>query len=272
MEYSPELLHKVQQTELAILQDVKKVCANNNITYFAIGGTNLGALRHDGFIPWDDDIDIAMMRDDYEKFLQVAPKELPPDLVVQHFSTDQNAAVYFIKVRRDGTKFVEPGRKNKRMHQGIFIDIMPFDFVTTDEKELVTYRRMARFWKELYIAKNVAVITADCSPIVRVFASIYRLLLHVLLIPVSKKWLFNKYDQHIQKFNKTCRGHVSSRGEQVNEWAYDDIFPVRTHPFENTEINVPGKAEKVLTIQFGDWKQLPPEGQRVNHMPLEVSV
>ena len=272
MEYNPELLRKVQEAELSILEDVKKVCEENGLTYFAIGGTNLGALRHNGFIPWDDDIDIAMMRDDYNKFLEIAPSKLPESLVVQHFSTDPNAAVYFIKVRRKGTLFVEPGRKHTKMNHGVFIDIMPFDYVTTDEKELKKYRRGARFWKELYISKNVAVITANCKPIIKILGTIYRCVSHILLIPVSKKWLFDKYDQHIQKYNSEVSELISSRGEEANEWPYNDVFPVRAHPFENTEIMVPKNAEKVLEIQFGDWKKLPPEDQRVNHMPLEIKL
>ena len=85
MEYSREDLKKVQKIEMQILEEVIRVCDENGITYFTIGGTTLGVIRHKDFIPWDDDIDIGMLRSDYEKFLRIAPYKLKQGYILQHF-------------------------------------------------------------------------------------------------------------------------------------------------------------------------------------------
>ena len=108
MKYTDDQLHKLQDTELEILQEIIRVCNANNITYFTVGGTTLGAIRHNGFIPWDDDIDIGMMRDDYEKFLSVAKTELAEGFSLTYYYTDPNSPTYYAKVRKDGNEFVEP--------------------------------------------------------------------------------------------------------------------------------------------------------------------
>lgn len=105
--YYGEELKKVQECELEILAEVIKVCNENSIEYFVIGGTALGAVRHSGFIPWDDDIDIGMTRDDYERFLKIAPSKLKSDLFLQYYVTEPNSPTYFAKVRKNNTQFVE---------------------------------------------------------------------------------------------------------------------------------------------------------------------
>ena len=89
MEYNQETLRKLQKTELEILKDFIKICKKYNLTYFATGGTAIGALRHQGFIPWDDDIDVCMLRKDYERFMEVAPKEMGDRYVFMDTHTEQ---------------------------------------------------------------------------------------------------------------------------------------------------------------------------------------
>ncbi|MBQ6686203.1 MAG: LicD family protein, partial [Firmicutes bacterium] len=92
-----KMLNKIQETEIEILQTIDKICHKHNLVYFGIGGTALGAVRHEGFIPWDDDIDIGMPRVDYEKFLEIAREELPSEYHIQHFTTEKKTPFYFTK-------------------------------------------------------------------------------------------------------------------------------------------------------------------------------
>ena len=107
MEYNQETLRKLQKTELEILKDFIKICKKYNLTYFATGGTAIGALRHQGFIPWDDDIDVCMLRKDYERFMEVAPKEMGDRYVFMDTHTEKKYPLMFGKMIKKGTSFIE---------------------------------------------------------------------------------------------------------------------------------------------------------------------
>lgn len=136
MEYSKVDLELVQLCEELILEEVDKICIKHNIQYFVGGGTVIGQKRHGGFIPWDDDIDINMSRNDYDKFLEVASRELPDYLFLQNHRTDVNFSKLYTKVRLKDTKFVEYQYRNSEMEQGIYIDIFPMDSASNDNEFL----------------------------------------------------------------------------------------------------------------------------------------
>ncbi len=118
-----------QKVMLEILLEIHRICEKHNIPYTLIAGTLLGAVRHKGFIPWDDDCDIAMMREDYERFLLVAPKELSEDYFLQTKQTDKCYPLNFAKVRKNNTVLIETGETGEEnYHHGIFVDIFPFDY------------------------------------------------------------------------------------------------------------------------------------------------
>ncbi|MEG0324706.1 MAG: LicD family protein, partial [Raoultibacter sp.] len=127
MHYDDEILRKIQLMELEILKDVDRVCCENDIVYWLDSGSALGAARHNGFIPWDDDIDIGMLRDDYDRFLAVAPQALGDRYeVVDPLSSDRHPAM-FAKVWLKGTKFYTVETLDAGVFQGVGIDVMPYD-------------------------------------------------------------------------------------------------------------------------------------------------
>lgn len=272
MVYSESELQKLHQIELSILDEIIRICELNHLTYFSVGGTTLGAIRHNGFIPWDDDIDIGMLRDDYEQFLKIAPTQLKSGYVLQHFSTEKNMPTYFAKVRKDGTEFVENYFKDLKMHHGVFLDIMPFDYIPEDMEHRRKYRRSAQFWGQLYISKTLKTTCSTVPVKHRTLANISRGILHILLMPVSKNWLFNKLDHILSQYNHSGSRMVSSRGIPAFECMEKDILPVRKHKFETMEICIPTNADKVLTTQYGDYMQFPPEDQRVSHAPYRINL
>jgi lipopolysaccharide cholinephosphotransferase len=267
VKYTDDQLHKLQDTELEILQEIIRVCNANNITYFTVGGTTLGAIRHNGFIPWDDDIDIGMMRDDYEKFLSIAKTELAEGFSLTYYYTDPNSPTYYAKVRKDGTKFVEPYTKNIKMHHGIFVDIMPYDFAPEDKKERKKYYRRIYFWNQLYIAKTVCVASMIETKNQKVI-SVARHILHFVLAPVSKKYLYEKTDKALRRYNKKNTRCVSSRGLANFESEIDDLLPTTDHEFSGILVKIPRNADKLLRIQYGDYMKLPPLDKRYGHAPL----
>ena len=120
-------LRKLQLCELEILCEFVRICEKHNLQYFLVGGTLLGAVRHQGFIPWDDDIDVAMPREDYDRFAAIADKELAPQYFYQSPDTDPYYFLTYAKLRKNGTEVYEERFKNAKFHKGVFIDIIPLD-------------------------------------------------------------------------------------------------------------------------------------------------
>ena len=202
MEYKPEELKRVQEIEVEILQEIIRVCEQYGFKYWVYGGTLIGTIRHDGFIPWDDDIDIGMMRDDFEKFIEVAPAALNKGYTLQHFKTDPKTPTYHAKVRKDGTEFVEWYARNMDIHQGIFVDIMPHDLIPENEEERAKYRKTAEWRKQLFIAKSVTDTTITHGKKVWI-RTLERRILHVLMLPFSKRWLYERVDSYMRQYNGT---------------------------------------------------------------------
>ena len=128
-----ETLRKVQLAQLEIGKEIKRVCDENGIKYFLDSGTLLGAIRHKGFIPWDDDMDMGMLREDYERFIEIAPKELKPEYFLQTWKTDKSYPYAFAKIRKKGTVFIEAVSQKTNAHNEIFVDVFPYDIYPDDE-------------------------------------------------------------------------------------------------------------------------------------------
>ena len=122
-----ETLRKLQLKELESLEYFDSFCKENELRYYLLGGCVIGALRHGGFIPWDDDIDIIMPRRDYDRFCKLAPKRLSDEYFLQTYFTDKNYPNPFAKIRLRGTEFVESITERSKMKGGIYIDVFPFD-------------------------------------------------------------------------------------------------------------------------------------------------
>ena len=131
---------EVWAVELDLLQEFMRVCNKYGLKYCADGGTLLGAIRHHGFIPWDDDLDIAMLRSDFEKLNEVAPAEFKKPYFWQTEETDKGSARGHAQLRNSDTtgiiKTEYERQRNNNFNQGIFIDIFPFDTVVDDEEKL----------------------------------------------------------------------------------------------------------------------------------------
>ena len=271
MKYKDDELKKLQETEIEILRDVARVCEENNIQYFSVGGTTLGAIRHNGFIPWDDDIDIGMLRDDYEKFIRIAPEKLSKGFTLTHFINAPSSPTYYAKVRKDGTEFVEKSVEKLNIHHGVFIDIMPYDKVPENEREREKYCRKAKLWNQLYIAKTVWTSTFLPSKH-KWLLNCIRAVLHVLMIPISKDYLFKKTDQAMRSFNGSDSHMVSSRGLKPFTCMIEDLLPPVKHDFNGLSIEIPANADKVLKAQYGDYMKLPPEEKRYSHAPVKLKL
>ena len=154
-QYTDDELSRLHDTLYEILAEVVRVCDKLGIRYLIIGGTGIGAFFWDRILPWDDDIDIGMTRDNYERFLAEAPAELGERYFLQWFKTDERVPFFFAKVRKNGTLFTEGLVKDIPMHHGIYVDIFPFDNIPENRMlEKLQYNAMG-FLNACFIAKEI---------------------------------------------------------------------------------------------------------------------
>lgn len=271
MKYSEEQLAELQEVEYSILEEIIRVCDLERIPYFTVGGTTLGAVRHGAMIPWDDDIDIGMLREDYERFLEVAPKRLKEGFTLTWFQTDANAPTYFAKVRKDGTEFVEEYVEDIDMHKGVFVDIMPYDKLPVSERKKKKYYFDVILWNQIYIAKSTGKVSMVENSNNKLYIVI-RKVMHALERPVSKAYLYRKLDEKLRKYNATDSQIISSRGIKEFESPISDVFPTVECQFGRLKVMIPRNADKLLRIQYGDYKELPPLDKRYGHAPLKIKL
>lgn len=154
-DYDPAVLRRLQLTILDILKDIDSICKENNIEYYIAYGTALGAVRHGGFIPWDDDIDICMTREAYDRFLEVMPNAMPEKYDLLDIKNTNKYSMCFAKVSKKGTKFKEKVGTAEGYEQGIFVDVFPLDYAPDDEKERKMVAKKAWFYSHMIILREI---------------------------------------------------------------------------------------------------------------------
>lgn len=262
-------LRRLKEVELGILLEVKRVCEKLDIQFFLDSGTLLGAARHQGFIPWDDDIDIGMLRDDYCRFLSYAPQLLEEHYWLQNPYGNPDATVSFAKVRRTDTLFLENANKDAEGNQGIWIDIFPFDVVDGTAMMSKRQKKQWRVRHKLFTLRSVKYGSQKMSAP----KQLLRLICHYALSPIPKEYLLHSLDSIAIA---PCAGGVGmlTSFHYFNtflEFPLNDAFPLTTLNFEGHEMPVFKNWEKYLLQAYGDWKSLPPAEQRHGHEIIELS-
>lgn len=265
-------LRKVQLVQLEIAKEIDRVCSENDIKYFLIGGSLLGAVRHKGFIPWDDDLDIGMLREDYDKFIQVASKSMINKYELVDWISDDNYPHPMGKVIKKGTIYKENKRKDVG-NQGIWVDIFPYDNVEEDLKSFKRRTFKLKILRSLIRAKcNYQTWHNEKGIIWSKF--IKNLPFRALSIFFSKTNLVKRYEKiSTIENNKQCKKAFENGTENYQDWCFDKVFftNLRKIDFENYSFCGPEQYDKYLTIAYGDYMKLPPENERENrHLIDEV--
>ncbi len=251
------------------------MCRLLNVKAFAIGGTAIGVHFWQNILPWDDDVDFGMLREDYDKFLREAPALLGEDFELQEFTTEPNTPFYWAKVRKKNTLFLEEGVEWCDMEHGFFVDIFPFDRIPNN-KFLERFHRAECAWFisafSLYpYWQHRREIPRERSLYYRK-SLVSRAVLGLMYRLVSRKWLYEKMTKEMGWFNgdESCRrANVVRLPLDVAD--YESLRNPRRASFGRLSINVPRDLEDYLHHHYPVLIKDIPEEQRVNHAPLKLS-
>lgn len=256
-------MNQLQQKILEIMKFVDDICRRNKIEYCIMGGTALGAVRHGGFIPWDDDIDIFMTYNEYKKFRNIM-NQTSDRFVLQEWCLVPEYLQY-AKVRMNGTAFIEKhliGRKD--LHQGIFIDIMILHKIPKERKFLLK--------KQYFISKYLTLkgnINYDWKP---KKASQYPAYYISKLIPrFIDKYLYKqvyKYDDLKDNFDYIY--YITKANISQGYFKYEVISPVGSCDFEGIKLCSPNKIKDYLAIRYNNFMKLPPKEEQLSVQHAEI--
>lgn len=265
--YSEEQIHKIQEIELKNLKVLDEVCKKLNIEYFLYGGTLIGAVRHKGFIPWDDDLDVAMERQDYMKFVHEAHAFLPEEYSLQTPYTDKKTPYLYSKLRLKGTKYIEYISHKLKIEQGVYIDIYPIDNIPDDDNEYIRQHKKYQKLAMKYVLRQCCHPSVEEKGLKRKVKNIMRFILSTIIKVVPQKWFVKRADGIMTKYNgiRTIRKGNLSYPKLGN--VFYDLFPLQTGTFENITVKLPGKWDEHLKSRYGNYMEFPPEEERIGHKP-----
>lgn len=256
---------KLQNELLIILDEIDQICSKNNLKYFLIGGTLLGSIRHKGFIPWDDDIDIAMPREDFDKFIKLSNTELHDNFFLDFETTNNKYWSPFAKVKLKNTAYVENSVKKNFDTCCMWVDIFPLDYTKNVASSSLEKRKQK-------IQKVYSILYNKEAKSIKDFDSLLKKAIYLLLflIPNSFLYLYRRNLMTLENKEK-CNFYINfgsqySVKRQTHE--IDKILPLELSAFENKFYNIPKDSNYVLTNIYGkNYMELPPKEKQITHNP-----
>ena len=258
--YPQDELDQMHALLLDVLCESRNVCDRHGLRYYLYCGTLLGCIRHGGFIPWDDDIDIAMPAEDYKKFLEIAPQEMPSWCAVQDLYHTKGYPYVWAKVSRNGTTLMDTDYRNSGMHMGIAVDIYPFLGIP-ENKVLASLQRFAveaaRQTSRVHLLRKVPAMRTSTARKLCVYLPVHTLRL-------IGKLLYKAAMLDPDKHTKAC---TVDAAPFVPKYNWKDWQETTTASFDGEMFTIPANYDKLLRIMYGDYMKLPPEEKRVGHLP-----
>ena len=255
-----QYLDKLHREILDIMDKVDLFCKKHQLQYYLIGGTLLGAVRHGGFIPWDDDFDIAMSREDFNRFIELAASQFYPGYKLEWITTDPEYYLRFAKICKNNTKFEEEIGKAVVSDFGIFVDIFPLDRTDGYNRSVEMRRKMSKKLEVMMHLRRekqfgLKHIIAKSVP-------------NILLHRMSSGIMSHRYNGSGEYYSNFGSQYKIQKQTMPIEWFGNG----KRINFEGRQYMAPVCAEKILTSIFGaDYMKLPPKDKRRTHYPLRVS-
>ena len=262
---SDEELRIIQKKESLILKEFDRVCRENDIKYTIAYGTLLGAVRHKGFIPWDDDIDVCMLRSEYDRFKSICDQQLSEDFFYQSPETDKEYLRMYDKIRLNGSVFLETAHSNRQIHHGLYLDIFPVDNVPDDPRERARHLRHYSFFHTILSSKYISLESR------RGLNKLFALIIRIFTLFIPLKWVYKKTKELSIKYNKTncsmVRNYEVVKGlaDLFPRSLYTDVVDVE---FEGFNVMATCHYDDMLSKIYGDYMTLPPVEKRISHHDL----
>ncbi len=260
-----KLIHALQ---LHMLVEIDRICRAEDIDYFLLFGTLLGAVRHKGFIPWDDDIDIGIMREDYDRLLEALESRLDHERFdIQYAGKDHSVPVPYAKLRAKSTRFEEFGRTYGNLSSGIFIDLFPLDNVP-DSSMLRARQKAGYFMTHFSRRVKHDNYRTRHLPLQLLYESQARM-------PSDRLWAKNldAMTRYGHGASKLLIAYPGARSDYDSSFMHRaDMTPASRLPFCGFMVKAPARVETVLQKAFGDYMNLPPEDQRRGHLLSYIEI
>ena len=261
-EYDDKTLKHLQNLELMILKDFIKICEKNNLKYYIYGGSLLGAVRHQGFIPWDDDIDLIMFREDYEKFKTIFLSSYNEKYELLTHEVYDDYFFLFSKIMLKNTKFEEWWVNQVSFTVGINIDIFVLDFVSENSFKCFIDTKVCRAMDRLLTLSAIKLV--DYPFFVQKSSNLIHSILNFFRIKPIK--IINKCLSILTKYKDSSLACDMSALHHPQIYKKDDFIGGEKIQFEDIKVNAPKNCHTILKQIYGDYMQLPPEEDRYNHI------
>lgn len=258
-------LKQLHSLLIMLTSEIDRICKKNNIVYSLTGGSLIGAIRHKGFIPWDDDMDVAMLRDEYEKFLVACETDLDPRFEIQTFENDSNYFYGFGKIVLKDTRLVQYCHERTKHRKGIYVDIFPLDNVPEDQKLRKKHENINFFLEKMLTRRGGSGIEDKSS--IKKWIGFHCLDIVNIFFPLS--FLIRKLDSNMREYDGqqtelVCNmgGYYGYKRETTYRKYFENTVDVE---FEDKKFSIITEYHDFLTHLYGDYMQLPPVEKRHTH-------
>lgn len=262
---------QIRKIQLYMLDEVDRLCKKHNIKYYLIGGTLLGAVRHKGYIPWDDDIDICMLREDYKKFEEVCKTELDSAILYQSKNTEKKYWTSFNKLRMKNTTFASGATSKMDVNRGIFLDIFPIDNAFDVTKR--SGRFLIRLQKKLVLKANALRAVKATAFQEKTF---WKKLVSFVFMPVTNRMIgdFADFIMQLKKHNVKYYVGLASSYSVERQTVPKDVYGEPSYvEFEGRTLPAPADWDAFLTNLYGDYMTPPPASDRTSrHNIVKIEV